>query len=205
MRTTKNILGMRFGRLVVLSRAGLQSRAAVWECRCDCGAIRIVTSSSLRLGRSRSCGCYRDEAASFRAKTHGMARTPIYRKFTSMHTRCGNRNDKRYMDYGGRGITVCERWSGEGGFERFLSDMGHPPTPRHQIDREDNDGPYSPENCSWKTRKENCRNKRSNRVIEHRGRSQCLSAWCDELGLNYDRVKQRLNKLKWSVERAFSK
>lgn len=170
--------GRVFSRLTVVSRLRTGGGHAKWNCVCSCGRKRVVDGTKLRSGETRSCGCLKNEELSLRSTKHGMNETMIYRKFRSMHTRCGNRNDKRYMDYGGRGITVCERWSGEGGFERFLSDMGHPPTPMHQIDRGDNDGPYSPGNCSWKTRKENCRNKRGNRVIEYRGRSQCLAVPC---------------------------
>lgn len=120
-----------------------------------------------------------------------------------MIARCYNPNVEKYPDYGGRGIVVCDRWRGEGGFELFLEDMGGRPVGA-SIERIDNDGPYSPENCRWATQMEQCNNRRSNRTLTFRGRSQTVSQWAREVGLNRGTLNERL-ELGWSVSDALTR
>lgn len=148
-----NFIGQRFGLLTIAASAGTtlnQTRA--WLCRCDCGEERIFSISDLRrvTAKQKSCGCL--------TKTAGDTRR-TYICFRSMHTRCSNPNDpRRWKNYGGRGIKVCERWSGKHGFKNFLADMGINPAGL-SLDRfPDNDGNYEKSNCRWATPIEQRRN-----------------------------------------------
>jgi hypothetical protein len=122
----------------------------------------------------------------------------------SMIYRCTNPKAKQYADYGGRGITVCERWSGENGFQNFMADMGPRPSPKHETDRRNNDLGYCPENCKWATRKEQARNKRSNRLITYDGRTQCITDWAAECGIPDAVFRGRVTTLGWSMDRAMN-
>lgn len=118
----------------------------------------------------------------------------IYRTYRAMLNRCYNQSQKSYKDYGGRGITVCERWRVAAygvGFHNFLADMGHPP-PKASLDRIDNSGPYSPENCRWATQSEQANNKRNNRWITANGQTKTLAQWAKELGCNPANILYRI-------------
>ena len=117
-----------------------------------------------------------------------------------MLMRCTNANDRAFPDYGGRGIHVCDRWAES--FENFLVDMGEIP-PRMQLDRIDNDGPYSPENCRWVTAKENCRNRRSNVFVEHQGQRKTIAEWAEVTGLERKTLEYRI-RAGWSAEKALN-
>jgi hypothetical protein len=119
-----------------------------------------------------------------------------------MIRRCVDQKRKSYKDYGGRGIKVCERWLTS--FENFYADMGDAPSKSHEIERVENNGDYTPENCKWCTHKEQARNRRNNRTLTHDGRTQCLAAWADEMKLNVSTVVMRLNR-GWSVFDALTK
>lgn len=180
-----------------------------WWCRCQCGNYRRVCGRNLKSGHSKSCGCHRKKVLSELRTTHGASgkrvagrqrnRTREYRSWTGMRNRCFNRNKPAYLDYGGRGIVICQEW---GSFERFLTDMG-PRPPGLSLGRKDNDGPYAPWNCEWQDAITQSRNRRTARMLTFRGRTQNLSAWAAELGLNVDMVGGRLKK-GWSVERALT-
>ncbi|MGN8062766.1 hypothetical protein ACTJK4_14000 [Ralstonia sp. 22111] len=132
---------------------------------------------------------------------HGQSNSPTWKSWRSMRDRCGNPGSRSYSDYGGRGISVCERWNL---FENFLADMGERPSRRHSIDRYPNtDGNYEPTNCRWATPAEQARNRRSNRVLNFRGESKCVSAWADAIGIDRLTLQRRLY-LGWSVERALT-
>lgn len=202
---TKDLTGQVFGRWTVLGFSHKNSQHHIfWKCQCSCGNVKDINGVSLRFGYSQSCGCLKRDITSEVHKTHGESgNNRIYPVWKTMKSRCFNVNSTKYSKYGGRGITVCDRWKDS--FENFYKDMGEPPTDKHQIDRIDNDGPYSPENCRWVTNSQNARNKKNNKMITYQGKTQCLADWVDELGLNYTKVEQRLRVLKWSVEDAFEK
>jgi hypothetical protein len=138
--------------------------------------------------------------------THGHTRnhgpSAAYRSWASMLARCRGLTPKRHKDYVARGIKVCERWSGPGGFANFLADMGERPTGR-TLERINNGGNYEPQNCRWATRKEQQRNRRENRLITHQGRTQCMAAWSEEMGLSLNTLEHRLRR-NWTTERALT-
>lgn len=189
----------KFGRLVVLRTDGSDKwYDSFWLCKCDCGKEAVVRGGNLRNGHTQSCGCLQSEKATKHG--HSSIRTPTYRSWQSMKNRCLNSKYHLYKDYGGRGITVCERWMK---FENFLEDMSEAPT-GYQIDRINNSGNYCKPNCRWVTPKQNCRNRRSNRLIVFRGKTQCLADWAEELNIKYTTLWSRLYKHGWSVEKTMT-
>ena len=162
-RCQLDVTGWRFGRLVALERVGRSPEGrAVWRCGCDCGRTTDVRLNHLRSGDTRSCGCLAAELSGERNRTHGLSGHSLFRTWMTMHARCRDRNATSWKDYGGRGIAVCERWSGPDGFPNFLADMGERPEGK-TLDRIDNDGNYEPGNCRWATPTEQSANRRNSR------------------------------------------
>lgn len=202
MARIKDMTGMKFGRLTVVSLNTelTTTRSAVWKCECECGKEKNIDGSSLRRGDTKSCGCYRIEKTIFTNTTHGNSKKREYPVWIGMIRRCLNPDSNSFKRYGGRGIKVCERWRDS--FENFYTDMG-PRPPGSSIDRIDNDGDYEPKNCRWATWIEQCRNRRNNRLIEHSGKIQTLSAWAIETGIDGDSISSRL-KAGWTVADALT-
>lgn len=194
-----DLTGQKFNKLLVLERMPNTSNGqTVWKCQCDCGTITIVRGSNLKSGVVKSCGCLHigHPTASNESKT------PLYRCWCSIMARCNNPNHKAYKDYGGRGIKVCDEWHDYLTFKQWVLD-----TKKEEgltIDRIDVDGDYCPQNCRWATMKEQSRNRRSNILIEYNGKKQILTDWCNELGLDYKFIHNRLFKLHWTFEKAIS-
>lgn len=195
----KDLTGLRFGRLVVVSIAGKMGGVIVWECVCDCKKITFVKRGKLQSGRTKSCGCLRKETNAKRCKTHGLRHSPEYSVWRSLKSRCENKKDISYPNYGGRGIKVCRRWQK---FENFYADMG--PRPEGSwIDRKCNNGNYTTKNCRWATPKEQNRNKRNSRLIKAFGLTMTMAEWAEKTGINAGRIWERL-KYKWDPEKAVS-
>lgn len=154
--------GQRFGAWVVIGSAQPGANwAARWACKCDCGSQKDVFAANLRRGLSTSCGCLSAAKTSARSRTHGMTGTPTYRTWESMLNRCNNPRNSSHVNYGGRGIKVCDRWAS---FENFLSDMGEKPEKGMSIERLDVNGNYEPGNCIWADPKTQARNTRRTRL-----------------------------------------
>ncbi len=199
MTKIKDLTGQRFGRLKVQKLAPQEQwkgHNAHWVCLCACGEERTIAGCDLRRGRIKSCSCFSRE----RSTSHGKYGSPEYESWRQLIQRCTNEKHEHYHRYGGRGITVCQRWRDS--FEAFYADMGPKPDPRHSIDRIDFNGDYAPENCRWSSQKDQCRNKCNNALVVHEGAEMCLKDAAELAGLPYDTVKwRRLNG--WSNESLF--
>lgn len=197
---TIDLTGHVFGKLTVVERVPSTKHHTMWRCVCACSRETIVGSDMLRGGKTRSCGCLKNEPA--HNKTHGMAGTPEYGAWANMRSRCINTGDKAYANYGGRGIRVCDRWMDS--FENFLSDMGKRPSAQHSLDRIDNDGPYSPENCRWATRGKQQNNRRNTKFITYGGETKAVAEWAAITGISDETLRNRI-RLGYSDERIFKR
>ncbi len=201
--TFQDLTGKRFGRWLVLEHAGHDKHGAhCWFCLCDCGNDRVIQGSQLRTGHSKSCGCLKNEMTSKRSATHKKCHLSEYSAYVNMHTRCYNTASPVYKNYGARGIYVCERWKRN--FVAFYEDMGRKPSPDMTLDRIDNDGPYSRDNCKWRSRKQQNRNTRQNRLITFRGDTRCVAEWLEAYDINRKTLMSRLER-GWSVEDALTR
>ena len=201
-----DLTGMKFGRLTVIERdsdyispKGYHSTA--WKCRCDCGSTATVRAIYLKNGAVRSCGCLRAEHPNH--TTHGKSNTRLYTIWKGILTRCYNKNDPAYAGYGGRGIHMCDEWREN--FEAFyMWSINNGYRDNLTIDRIDNKMGYSPDNCRWATNKVQQNNKGNNRLITYAGKTMTLAQWAEETGIGYHKLKDRINKCKWNIERALT-
>jgi hypothetical protein len=187
--------------MTVLSYAGKGGRArATWLCRCDCGRENVALGERLRRGATTSCGCYKLDIFKDRITRHGMRKHPAYNTWRGMRERCGNPRNKTWLDYGGRGITVCERWRNS--FEAFWEDMGPTWADGLSIDRIDANGNYEPLNCRWASRQQQSRNQRSNRLIETPWGVVSVAEAAERSGVSYKVICSRVKK-GWPTDKIF--
>lgn len=204
----KDLTGLMVGRWTVLREVEPRVNAHGWRrrywlCRCECGTEKEVDGGSLRGKYTLSCGCLRDEITRKKFAIHGEGstkrRTFEYSVWAGIVKRCCNQRAPNYRIYGGRGITICDRWRNS--FVAFLEDMGRSPSRKHSIDRIDNNGHYEPGNCRWATRREQGLNKRANRLLAWRGETKPMAEWARLMGLTTQLVWMRLS-MGWSVAEA---
>jgi len=187
MGVALDLTGQVFGRLTVTGSRSSIYGVSFWECTCTCGVVKPVRTYNLKAGITKSCSCLRNEPSPNR--THGMSRTKEGYIWSSMKSRCNNKNSRMYHAYGGRGIQVCERW--QASFEAFYADVGPRPSPKHSLDRIDNDGPYCPENCRWVTQKEQNNNRQYHVYITCYGKTLNEGQWAERLGLPRTTIQRR--------------
>ncbi|GHV74233.1 hypothetical protein AGMMS49940_15350 [Spirochaetia bacterium] len=199
-----DLIGQRFGRLTVM---GLDhaDKKRYWKCLCDCGKEAVVQGDKLKMGRTKSCGCYRAEFGSKigSIKTHGLTNTVLFSRWHGMLDRCYREKAQNYYNYGGRGITVCNEWRNnfqafydwamENGFDESLT-----------IDRIDENGNYEPGNCRWATSGQQSINKRNTIILEYKGEEKTLVEWAEQLKLSRAILYKRIKRYKWDIEKAFT-
>lgn len=200
-----DIIGKKFGRLTIIKRIYNDKRGySRWLCKCGCGKERIVFGHNLKNGNTKSCGCLQREISQkmgFGNIKHGHSQNNrTYRTWQHMKERCVNPHNKDYKDYGGRGITVCERWMK---FENFLEDMGEHPSFGYSLDRIKNKLGYYKENCRWVTPKQQARNRHNNLYITHNGKTQLLIEWSEKTEIPASIIIWRL-KHGWSTKKALT-
>ena len=184
-----DLTGKVFGRFTVISKVsrGNGMSKTYWKCSCTCGNERIVWQYNLTGGTSTNCGCIRIERNKARAR-HNKTGSGTYICWKNMVKRC---KDTSHKNYGGRGITVCQRWLD---FCNFLADMGERTSPKHTIERVNNNKGYSRENCIWAIRKVQANNKRNNHNLTYLGETKSMAVWAEELGINYSTLRSRIAK-----------
>lgn len=194
-----DLTGQTFGRWKVLRRSDHRGGEARWvvQCGCKTATTKEVRGSVLRDGRSKSCGCLKTEGLVERSTKHGHCAggnfSPTWWSWSGMVARCTDPTNDRYVEYGGAGIKVCDRWLGEDGFVNFLADMGERPDGT-TIDRHPNrKGNYEPANCRWGTDEEQANNKSNNTLLTHKGRTQTIAQWARELGIPQSTISWRHN------------
>lgn len=194
-----DLIGQRFGRLTVIRRDGANKNgSATWLCKCDCGNVKVVSGRDLINGDTKSCGCSRRTP-----RKHGMTKTRLYRIWSDMKNRCQNPNNHAYKDYGGRGIVVCGEWSDDFNcFKEWAINNGY--SKELTIERLDFNKGYCPDNCTWITLSEQAQNRRRCIFVTIGEKTLNLQQWCNELGIDYKLVHNRIYKLGWEPEKALT-
>jgi len=173
----------KFNKLTVIEQAPHFNGRIRWLCKCDCGNTTNVNTYDIKSGKTKTCGC-----AVGGKETHGLSKIPEYKIWASIIQRTTNPNDFSYPKYGGRGITVCDNWLK---FENFIEDMGRRPNKNLSVERVNNDKGYFSDNCKWDTRKNQNRNKRSNRHVTINGITKLITDWLDCSPVHYSTYYRR--------------
>lgn len=201
MRKCIDLTGQKFGRLTVIKYVGKSN----WLCKCDCGNEKIVSTTHLK-NDTKSCGCLKKEMLSQRSKPknftnkkHGLYNEKIYKTWKSIRQRCNNKNNKRYKDYGGRGITICNEWNDFKNFYDWALNNGY--KENLTIDRINNNKGYSPENCRWADKITQSNNRRNNRNYTYNNETHTIGEWANIYNVNYFSLRSRLNR-GWDIKKA---
>ena len=194
-----NLTGMRFGRLIAIEPVGRNKyQNVIWRCACDCGNQAFVTAANLNK-KTRSCGCLKIDLLKERSTSHNMANTKLYKVWASIKQRCTNPQNKRFSDYGGRGIDMCHEWFE---FEPFMEwAMTHGYSDGLEIDRINNDRGYYPDNCRFVDTKTNSRNKRNSHFLTFAGNTYTVSEWAEKLNIPPKAIYKRLAR-GWDIPSA---
>lgn len=204
MGAFQDLTGQRYGNLTVVILAWKDHKGSHWLCRCDCGNEKVIRPDALKSGRTKSCGCLIKKVQRERNTTHGLHKSRIYQCYYAMRERCLNPNEHRYSDYGGRGITICDEWLGENGFQNFHAwAMGNGYTDELTLDRIDVNGNYCPENCRWATRAQQSDNTRRTKRHTYNGETHTLREWSEITGLPLSTLRSR-DAVGWDSARLLS-
>ena len=199
-----DLTGQTFGAWTVIEKCKpIKGVSTKWVCRCKCGREVEVFGTSLKQGLSTSCGCERKQKISEKVKTHGMTNTRLYRIWAGLKARCYNPKKDNYKWYGGKGVKMCDEWKNS--FEAFSTwaiSQGY--TDELTIDRIDSSGNYEPSNCRWISIKEQQNNRHDNIIITFEGKTQTLSKWAEEKGINRVTLWNRIFNYKWDLEKAMN-
>jgi len=200
-----DLKGKRVGRLMVLRRGENTAQGQPqWHCICDCGCFTLVRGDLLRNEKTKSCGCLKAEMLkSGMFKTHGASKSRLYSVWQTMKKRVFDKNRKDYKHYGGRGIKICDEWVNS--FDSFYGwaiSSGY--SPELTIDRISNDEDYSPNNCRWVDMSTQANNKRNNRRVAVNGENKTHMEWAREIGGNATIIRDRIERLGWSAEKAIT-
>lgn len=204
-----DIYGQKYRRLIVHSEGHIKTKRGwsliVWLCTCLCGNKVVVPRQKVMSGHTKSCGCLREDETRNRKTTHGhntkrRGMTATYRTWRSMHQRCNNPNVVCFFRYGGKGITICERWNS---FESFLQDMGIRPE-GHTLDRIDCFGNYEPENCRWATASQQARNRSNTLKLSWNDKTLTIFEWEEQTNIPAVALLHRVRYQGWTAERALT-
>ena len=197
-KTRLDISGETYGFLKAVEYRGkTKHNQAVWLFKCiadGCGNEVELPAYTVKSGGTKSCGCMSDRLKSKSKTTHGISASSVYGSYRGMLRRCSDQTHYMFHRYGGRGIKVCDRWLGPLGAANFLADMGEKPSPKHTIERIDNDGPYSPENCRWATRAEQADNRSTTFHIAVDGVTLSQADWDRALGNGLNIIGDRVRR-----------
>ncbi len=200
----QDITGMKFGRLTAISYAGNYN----WLCQCECGNQKVIATSSLTRGLTKSCGCLYAETVTKHGFDRRVGKDRFYSIWHSMKSRCTKPNIDCAANYIGRGITICQEWLSflnfkKDMYESYLEHLKEHGTLNTTIDRIDNNSGYSKDNCRWATKKEQSRNLRLNRLISFNGETHCIAEWAEITGINEKILSYRI-KAGWNIEKALT-
>lgn len=209
----QDYINKTYNRLTIISfeepriyanKNGYFKKATIVKCLCECGNIWKGLLTSVINNKTKSCGCFSKEIACKNGKNntkHNLVKSSEYKTWRAIKARCLNPKNPAFHNYGGRGITICDRWLNS--FENFLEDMGRKPSKNHSIDRINNNGNYELSNCKWSSKKEQSNNQRINKIVTYNEKTQTLRQWSEELKIDYNTLFSRINTSKWSIEKAF--
>lgn len=198
------LAGTRFGYWTVLSKAQTRNGISYWNCRCDCGNERKVSTCNLITGKSKSCGCYQKQVLKQRTFKHGMTNSRLYTIYNDMKHRTQNPNDPAFKHYGKRGITICDEWLGEDGFSNFVEwSINNGYSDDLSIDRIEVNGNYCPENCRWATSEVQGNNKRVCHYITHNGETHTVTEWSKITGIKRETLFARI-RYGWDESQLFN-
>lgn len=200
MKKYRNLTNQKFGRLTAIKMIKRENHKTYWLFKCECGNEIVIPFTYVTTGDCKSCGCYRKEKCKDNAKrTHNMSKTRMYRIWTHMKKRCYDVNAQAYMNYGDRGIKVCNEWKNNFiNFYNWAINNGY--REDLSIDRIDVNGNYEPSNCRWATIKEQNNNMRRNHWIYYNDEKLTMKQFSEKYNIPYDLVKNRI-RYKWSIER----